>query len=65
MRRSLSPWSRMVMTLEGRVNRAHKVDKRRYIPDAKELSGSGTKGNVSTSEVVDGSLREHGVVLQL
>lgn len=35
------------------------------VPDTEELSGSGTKGNVSTSKVVDGGLGEHSVVLKL
>ena len=38
---------------------------RMYIPDTEELSGGGTKGNVGTGKVVDGSLGEHGVVLKL
>ena len=37
----------------------------RYIPNTEELSGSGTKGNVGAGKVVDGSLGEHSVVLQL
>ena len=36
-----------------------------YVPDTEELSGGGTKGNVGTGKVVDGSLGEHGVVLKL
>ena len=53
------------MTLENRMNRVYKFDSRRYVPDAEELSRSGTKGDVGTSEVVDRSLGEHGVVLKL
>jgi hypothetical protein len=34
-------------------------------PDTEELSSSGTESDVGTSEVVDGSLGEHGVVLKL
>ena len=35
------------------------------VPNTEELSGSGTKGNVGAGKVVDGSLGEHSVVLQL
>ena len=38
---------------------------RRDIPNTEELSGGSTKSNVGTGKVVDGSLREHGVVLDL
>ena len=65
VRRSLSPWSRMVMTLFKQL--LNELDKRYqgYIPNTEELSGSGTKSNVGTSKVVDGGLGEHGIVLKL
>ena len=34
-------------------------------PNAEELSGGGAERDVGTREVVNGSLREHGVVLDL
>ena len=54
------------MTLGDRMSCVHKKKAGgRDIPDTEELSGSGTKGDVGTGEVVNRSLREHGVVLKL
>ena len=54
----------MVMTLKKiRLDMIDEVFQN--VPNTEELSGSGTKGNVGAGKVVDGSLGEHSVVLQL
>jgi hypothetical protein len=35
------------------------------VPNTEELSGSSSESNVGTTEVVDGGLGKHGIVLKL
>ena len=65
LRRSESPWSRMVMTLESKVSTIIVKRDRSDAPNTEELSSSSAEGDVGASEVVDSGLGEHGVVLKL
>ena len=47
------------------ISIAEKIGQSDHVPNTEELSSGRTKCNVGTSEVMDRSLREHGVVFQL
>ena len=47
------------------ASRLGSVREKMNVPDTEELSSSSAEGDVGARKVVDGSLGEHGVVLQL
>ena len=67
MRRSLSPWSEMVITLRSSVSipMVHRIEALKDVPYAEKLSGSSAKCDVRPREVVHGRFGEHGIILQL
>ena len=68
MRRSESPADSMDMTLR-RERSEHAVERdakwENSLPNSEEFTGGSSKGDVGSSEEVDGGLGEHRVVLQL
>lgn len=67
VKRSESPWSVTVMTLNdaGQQNQITYNTHKRDLPNAEELSRSSSKRNVRPIEMVDMRLREHSIVLNL
>lgn len=52
-------------TTEQSASAEHGAKEEHSLPDAEELSGSGTEGDVGAGVEVDGGLAQHGVVLNL